>query len=285
MTNKDHPLQQVIAACLVSICSAIAICICTTHAEAAPNTERFGGINFAYSTWVGSGYYRLGDRTALILRGRWTVPLHESQTRRKWELGLLLEGTIGFYDIFTDVTDVAAITAMPGLMLEYPVRENWWLKPFGQIGVGKDFTGGDTALIGAAGIKSLAAFSRANGAVWQLGNSLIIADNSRSDKNLSDKGFSLFEIGINRRSPITYRVLDQAAQFNLFFIYTQFISDIEFYQVDFSDTRLKQIFKFGFAFTADKKFSILGFKLGGGGLHLSLGDNYFGIGFNTGFPF
>jgi len=254
MTNKDHPPRKVIAACLVAICSAIAICICATRAEAEPNTDRFGGVNFAYSTWVGTGYYRLGDRTSLILRGRWAVPLHESQAQRKWELGLLLEGTIGFYDIFTDVTDVAAITAMPGLILEYPVRENWWLKPFVQIGFGKDFSGGDTALIGAAGIKSLAAFSRANGAVWELGNSLIIADNSRSDENPSDEGFSFFEIGINRRSPITYRVLDQAAQFNLFFIYTQFISDIEFYQVDFRDSRLKQIYKFGFPRTRSSLF-------------------------------
>ncbi len=60
------------------------------------------------------------------------LPIIESHTERKWELDLLLEGTIGFYDFLTDVTDVAAITAVPGLMVKYPVRENWWLKPFGQ---------------------------------------------------------------------------------------------------------------------------------------------------------
>ena len=58
------------------------------------------------------------------------------------------------------------------------------MKPFGQIGVGKDFSDGDTVLIGAAGIKSLAAFPQANGAVWELGNSLMFADNSDSSDTL-----------------------------------------------------------------------------------------------------
>ena len=263
----------------------ISICLCMGKNAAAANADLRGGINFAYSTWVGTGYYRVGDRNALILRGRLARPLLKSHAQREWELDLLLQGTIGFYDFLTADTDVAAVTAVPGLMLKYPVRENWWLKPFGQIGVGKDFSDGDTVLIGAAGIKSLVAFPRPNGAVWELGNSLMFADNSDSSDTPSDDGFSMFEIGLNRRSPIDYRVLGQPTDLNLFFIYTEFINDLEFFQVDFTDTRLKRIYKFGFAFTAEKKFSIMGIKFGGAGLNVSLGDNYFGIGFTTGFPF
>lgn len=285
MTSRNHPSRKVITFWLVVICTVINVCIYATHAEAESDTDLFAGINYAYATWVGTGYYSLGDRRALILRGRWATPLLESLNRHKWELDLLLQGTIGFYDTFADFNEVAAITVVPGLMLKYQIRENWWLKPFGQIGIGKDFAGGDTALIGAAGIKSLAAFPRANGAVWELGNSLMFADNSKSDENLSDDGFSMFEIGINRRTPLAYRVLEQATRLNIFFIYTEFINDVEFFQVDYTDKRLKRIFKFGVAFTAEEKFSILGFKIGGGGMHVSLGDNYLGIGLNTGFPF
>ena len=53
----------------------------------------------------------------MILRGRLARPLLESHTQRQWELDLLLEGTIGFYDFLTADTDVAAVTAVPGLML------------------------------------------------------------------------------------------------------------------------------------------------------------------------
>ncbi len=274
--------------CMTSLAvfiNLISICLCIGKNAAAANADLRGGINYAYSTWVGTGYYRVGDRNALILRGRLTRPLLKSHAQREWELDLLLQGTIGFYDFLTADTDVAAVTAVPGLMLTYSVRENWWLKPFGQIGVGKDFSDGDTVLIGAAGIKSLAAISQANGAVWELGNSLMFADNSDSSDTPLDDGFSMFEIGLNRRSPIDYRVLGQPTDLNLFFIYTEFINDLEFFQVDFTDTRLKRIYKFGFAFTAEEKFSIMGIKFGGAGLNVSLGDNYFGIGFLTGFPF
>jgi hypothetical protein len=284
-TAMPHNQRALCRTCLAVFLGLISVCPCAGGNTAEANADLFGGINYAYSTWVGTGYYSVGDRNALILRGPLALPLLKSEAQRKWELDLLLEGTIGFYDILTDAADVAAITAVPGLMLKYPVRENWWLKPFGQIGVGKDFSSGDTALIGAAGIKSLAAFPRPNGAVWELGNSLMFADNSKSDENLSDDGFSMFEIGINRRSPIDYRLLGQPTDLNLFFIYTEFINDLEFFQVDFTDTRLKRIYKFGFAFTADEKYSILGIKFSGGGVNISFGNNYLGVGLTTEFPF
>jgi hypothetical protein len=273
------------AALLLIGYSLFGLCLAAEEVVAEANTDRFGGINYAYATWTGTGYYSFGDRSALILRGRWAPTLLEANSQRKWGLELLLEGTIGFYDFLTSDTSVAAVTAVPGLRVSYPVRENWWLKPFGQIGVGKDFSDGDTVIIGAAGIKSLADFPRANDVVWQLGNSLVFADNSDSEENVSDDGFSMFEIGLNRRSPINTRVLGKPTDLNLFFVYTEFINDLDFFQADFSDERLKRLYKFGFAFTTKEKFSLVGIKFRGGGVHVSLGDNYFGIGINTGFPF
>lgn len=273
------------ATSIVCLCSLITLCAFPERVMAEPNTNLYGGINYAYSTWVGTGYYSIGDQHALILRGRMAVPLLESQHRRKWALDLLLEGTIGFYDLLTRDTKVAAMTAVPGLMVTYPVRENWWLKPFGQIGIGKDFSDGDTALIGAVGIQSLAAFPTDGGVVWELGNSLMFADNSNSNDIVSDDGFSMFEIGLNRRIPIGYRVLDEATELSLFFVYTEFLNDLQFFQVDFNDSRLRRLYKFGVAFTGVEKFSILGITFSGAGLHVSLGDNYVGIGMNTGFPF
>lgn len=274
--------------CMTSLAvfiNLISICLCMGKNAAAANDDLRGGINYAYATWVGTGYYSVGDQRAYILRGRLSIPLLESHKQRKWDLDLLLEGTIGFYDSLIDATDVAAVTAVPGLMFNYPVRDNWWLKPFGQIGIGKDFSGGDAVFLGAAGIKSLAAFPQADGVVWELGNSLMFADNSNSNNTVSDEGFSMFEFGLNRRTLINYRFLDQPTHLNLFFVYTEFINDLRFFHVDADDKRLKRLYKFGLAFTADEQFSFLGIKLGGGGLDVTLGDHYVGIGLNTGFPF
>jgi hypothetical protein len=244
-----------------------------------------GGINYAYSTWVGTGYYDVGDRRVYILRGRLSYPVLEPSEDRKWALDLMLQGTIGFYEFTSEAEDVGAVTAVPGLMFQYPVLDNWRLKPFGQIGLGKDFRGGDFVLIGGGGIKSLADFRQANGIVWELGNSLTIADNSDSDKSITDQGFSMFEIGINRRNPLRHRVFGRQSVLNLFAVYTEFLNDLEFFQVEADDIRIKRLVKFGFAITSEEKFSILGIKFTGGGLDVTLGDNYFGIGWNTGFPF
>lgn len=214
-----------------------------------------------------------------------SYPLMAPDDNRKWELDLLLQGTIGFYEFTSEAEDVGAVTAVPGLMLQYPVLDNWWLKPFGQIGVGKDFAGGDFVLIGGAGIKSLADFPLGNGIVWELGNSLTIADNSDSGQNISDQGFSMLEIGVNRRNPLVHQVFGRQADLNLFGVYTEFLNDFQFFQVEADDVRIRRLVKFGFALTAKEKFSILGLKFTGGGLDVTFGDNYFGIGWNTGFPF
>ncbi len=90
---------------------------------------------------------------------------------------------------------------------------------------------------------------------------------------------------LNRRTSIGYRMLGKATELNLFFVYTEFLNDLQFFDVDFNDTRLRRIGKLGVAFTSPEKFSILGISFGGAGVEVSVGDRYVGIGFTTGFPF
>ena len=112
-------------------------------------------INYAYSSWIGSGFYKIGDRTVYLLRGPFSYTLRETD-KEKWGLELLLPATIGFHDNADE--NSGTVTFVPGLRLNYPVLDNWWLKPFGQFGFGKDFSGSDIAWIYGVGIKSLATF-------------------------------------------------------------------------------------------------------------------------------
>ena len=112
-------------------------------------------INYAYSSWIGSGFYKLEDRTVYLLRAPFSYTLRETDSQN-WGLEVLLPATIGFHD--NEDGNVGTLTFVPGLRLNYPVLDNWWLKPFGQFGFGKDFSGSDIAWIYGAGIKSLATF-------------------------------------------------------------------------------------------------------------------------------
>ncbi len=118
-------------------------------------------INYAYSNWIGSGFYKVGDRTVYLLRAPLSYALREADSE-KWGMELLFPATIGFHEFSDGQDNVGTITFVPGVQFTYPVLENWWLKPFGQFGFGKDFSGSDIAWIYGAGIKSLATFELLN---------------------------------------------------------------------------------------------------------------------------
>jgi len=238
-------------------------------------------INYAYSSWIGSGFYKLGDRTVYLLRAPFSHTLREADSEN-WGMELLLPATIGFHD--NDDGNNGTFTFVPGLRLSYPVLDNWWLKPFGQIGFGKDFSGSDVALIYGVGIKSLATFDLKSSEL-DFGTAFTWADQHQSGGG-SDNGFSMVDIGLNSRWPTDITVLDRKSDLNLFFVYTEFVNDLNFDRVQKDDKKIQRLYKFGIALSSDENYPILGlFDLRGGGIDVTFGKGYFGMGLTTGFPF
>ena len=240
-------------------------------------------INYAYSSWIGSGFYKIGDRTTYLLRAPFSYTLREADSQ-KWGLALLLPATIGFHDYTDGQDNQATITFVPGAQFVYPVLENWWLKPFGQFGFGKDFSGSDIALIYGAGIKSLATFDLKSSEL-DFGTAFTWAAQNQSGGG-SDSGFSMFEIGLNSRWPTNITVLDRKSDVNFFFVYTDFINDLDFERAQKENKTVQRLYKFGIALSSEENYPILGlFDLSGGGVDVTFGDGYFGVGLTTGFPF
>ncbi|MEJ2282861.1 MAG: hypothetical protein P8X85_04625, partial [Desulfobacterales bacterium] len=240
-------------------------------------------INYAYSSWIGSGLYKIGDRTTYLLRAPFSYTLREADSE-KWGLELLLPATIGFHDYTDGQGNQATITFVPGAQFVYPVLENWWLKPFGQFGFGKDFSGSDIAWIYGAGIKSLATFDLKSSEL-DFGTAFTWADQNQSGGG-SDSGFSMVDIGLNSRWPTTITVLDRKSDVNFFFVYTQFVNDLDFERAKKKNKTVQRLYKFGITLSSEEKYPILGlFDLRGGGVDVTFGKDYFGLGLTTGFPF
>jgi hypothetical protein len=240
-------------------------------------------INYAYSSWIGSGFYKIGDRTVYLLRGPFSYTVREADSEN-WGLELLFPATIGFHDFSDGQDNAATFTFVPGVRFVYPVLENWWLKPFGQFGFGKDFSGSDIAWIYGVGIKSLATFEIRNSEL-DFGTAFTWADQNQSGGG-SDNGFSMIDIGFNSRWPTDITVFDRKADLNLFFVYTQFVNDLDFERAQKDNKKIQRLYKFGIALSSKEKFPVFGlFDLGGGGLDVTFGDGYFGMGLTTGFPF
>jgi hypothetical protein len=240
-------------------------------------------INYAYSSWIGSGFYKIGDRTTYLLRAPFSYALREADSDN-WGLELLLPATIGFHDYTDGQDNQATITFVPGAQFVYPLLENWWLKPFGQFGFGKDFSGSDIAWIYGAGIKSLATFDLKSSQL-DFGTAFTWAAQNQSGGG-SDSGFSMFEIGLNSRWPTNIILLDRKSDINLFFVYTDFINDLDFERAKKENKSVQRLYKFGIALSSKEKYPILGlFDLSGGGVDVTFGKDYFGLGLTTGFPF
>ena len=128
--------------------------------------------------------------------------------------------------------------------------DNWWLKPFGQFGFGKDFSGSDISWIYGVGIKSLATFKLKSSELG-FGTAFTWADQSQSGGG-SDSGFSMIDIGLNTRWPTNITVLDRKSDLNLYFVYTQFVNDLNFERVEKDNKNIQTLYKFGIALSSEE---------------------------------
>jgi hypothetical protein len=120
--------------------------------------------------------------------------------------------------------------------------------------------------------------------LFELGNSLRYANNEYSGTG-GDNGFSMWEIGLNAKLPVSWNIQKRPNDLNLFFVYSGFMNELDLVSALEEDVQISQLYKVGVALNSASNFSILGIKFRGGGLTLTYGDGFTGIGLTTGFPF
>jgi len=65
----------------------------TTGNTALAQVEPEDFLNYAYATWIGTGFYRVEKRKIWILRAPFSYAVLEPGEKRKWGLKLLLPVT------------------------------------------------------------------------------------------------------------------------------------------------------------------------------------------------
>ena len=272
-------IKITVLALLLAALSVVAVPSPAAHAQ----QPREGIINYAYASWIGTGYYRIDDRTIWIFRMPFRSYTLREPEGKKWGIDILFPLTLGI-DQFDDIDfNVGSVTFVPGLRFPYAVTDNWQLKPYGQFGFGKDFEGGDWEAVWGFGIESLASFPIQSGKI-QLGNAIRIADQSGSGEG-EDNGFSMLEIGLNYQRPVGFNLFKRQNTINIFAIYRDFINDLEFFNAFDPRTRINELWTFGLVIGFEPSVKILGIPFRGGGVTYTSGDGFTGIGLTTGFPF
>lgn len=154
----------------------------------------FERVHWAYSSFFGTGWYNVDDaRSVFVLRAPIRQTLRTSSLEKSGtdKLGIEIRYpvTIGLHDIediggIIENDNFATASFTPGIELEIPVNERWYLRTLAHVGWGSDLRNDDSAWIYYAGIKSRYVFP-ARKYEWSLLNALYYAgytpDEGRSD--------------------------------------------------------------------------------------------------------
>ena len=143
----------------LGIAAALFFC---AHANAGDKTGE--PVHWAYSSFLGTGWYDLdGNRQVYVLRipPRWDFR-KSSAVETGWDrLGVefhfpLTLGVHTFDNVgdLVDFDNIGTASFSPGVELEYPVSERWYLRGYASFGWGREYVKDERAWIYDAGLKT-----------------------------------------------------------------------------------------------------------------------------------
>jgi len=261
----------------------------TNHARAGEDPEDL--FNYSFAIWLGSGYYRVGDSDKRfgVLRVPMAFTLRPADIEKPAlidRLGyrLLLPAAVG-YEKETDTNfSFGTAAVVPGLEVQIPINNYWTLKPFAQLGAGKDTAGGDLQYIYGGGVRSLVSFPWKK-FVFGIGNSVVLAED-RDSTSKESSGFSLVNAGLDVRHPTNVTVFNRQLDVGVFFVANFFQNRVDILRDDGETDRINYLYDVGLTFGFSESLSIWKVGLDRVGIDYRWGGQDFkGIGFNLGFPF
>ena len=154
--------------------------------QAAPyQVEPEKQVHWAMAAFFGTGWYQVAEnRTMYIFR----IPPRQTVRESGWhqdgkrKLGVEIQYplALGLHTLddipdFIDFENYGTITFTPGVQVEIPINEKWYLRPYGHIGAGYEKESGEWAGIWYGGIKSRYRLGESPRLRWSLLNAVYYA--------------------------------------------------------------------------------------------------------------
>ncbi len=246
-------------------------------------------IHYAYGVFLGTGFYTLDDRSVFIIRIPAGVQLRDPEPERPG-IRLLLPLSIGLHDFdfdFDDIVeldkdDLATISFVPGVELEYIINSQWRLKPFVNLGFGRDISNGESAYIYGGGLKSVYEFDTTKPDLT-LGNEFLIT--GYAPKDGPSHFLSRLSVGLDSRFPTGRQFSGHDTFISTHVIAFFYTNDLEFERFRDEPIELRAELEIGLSFGRYKPFEILGFEFDRLGLAYRFSENTDAVLLVTGFSF
>lgn len=177
------------------------------EARAEPEKQ----VHWASAAFFGTGWYRVDDnRKAFIFRIPPRQVVRESgwgeDGKRKLGWEILYPITLGLHQLddipdFIEFDNYGTITFTPGVQVEIPVSERWYLRPYGHLGFGYERKSGEWAGIWYGGIKSRYLLGQGETLVWSLLNAVSYAGYQPQYKQRGQYGSAMGGLEFNHALP------------------------------------------------------------------------------------
>lgn len=216
-------LVKFLKANLIILYVALLLSSRTGNIEAAESVSNAVGLtNFAFSNYLGSGFYTTSGQNVFVLQ----IPLdytikQKTATEAGWLLKLPI--TIGFYNFDKDITqnapgitDIGTLTFLPGIEYQRPITPDWSVTPFADYGFAQDLSSTENILVIGAGVKSYYDFHMRNN-ILTLGNRFLYA-RAGSKRSNTSADYALIETGLNYRVASGFSFNDKPFYTNFYYI-------------------------------------------------------------------
>ena len=222
----------------------------SAHSEDQSEAEL---INFAFSNYLGTGFYASGGGEVFILRVPLSTTLRPMTSNDSgWVITYPVTLGIANVDQIVDgdiptLDYVGTVSVIPGVEYHYPVLHNWRLLPFVDLGVARDLVNNVNIRVFGTGVKSYATFDFGRNRLT-LGNRFLFADQNNKETG-KHSNFSVFETALDYNIPTDFTVHGSFIDVSFYFINYYYLNDLVL--VDYLDNpiSLENKNEIGFTFS------------------------------------
>lgn len=245
--------------------------------------------NYPYTQEMGFGGYNAGEQEVRSVKIPYTRLLR-SPDEHPWGLRLRFPVTLGVFSLELgdfledfDLDRIQTITFVPAAEFLIPLGEHWMLKPRQDLGVGKDFQGGDWTLIAATGVSGVYTrpwrsflFTFGTGVKYTL---------SHSPSGLNEDDFARVEAGLDTLFPLGLNVGEYRLDSSVYFIVRHYFRELVFSQVLESPLVIEQEYEIGVTIGSTPKPRLWKFQIPRLLIGYRFSENLQGVRIKLGLPF
>ena len=269
--------------------------LATTAQAAQAQGSQFGDdidVSYLYAAVMGTGTYTIKGRRITMLRLPLSMTFREAtETQSGYRVQLPI--VFGYDDLTNVGSDIiesllpdqlVTLTALPGIETIHPIAPNWQLKPFAQLGGGRDFTFGETFAMTHLGVRTRAQFEVTDEWDVLLGTAARFAAEYQFDSEDSTS-FGVFEAGVEGRRELPFRVDGDAVDLGAYYVLQSFVPEWRIGRAPELSQNARDLHEFGLSFGFKRRDQILGLPFHRFRIGFKKGGSFQGWTIGLDFPF